>query len=294
MDSVMGTEYIGLPETPIRTTAQGRVTEIIEGHEFYGKYIKIRHNETYETLYAKLDHIYVVLNQTLAKGEIIGSIGNPQDLFGRIHYKVFKNGKSVSLILPTKLDSGRAQSISNMSSFVRRMKRKEDNLTQDFGLDINYFEKSFSSRLAFKKIAYDRSRVVFIKHSGDVIVKDSETLSTVQKRVILALKMAPMRHPNKRKVPSEVYDRWENPRVYKIWIDGELSLNSEMSKYQASDFAHSNWVVVGEATRKLEKHAFELWLQTEEYYNQAKQKSKEIESVWREETIKLLNQIGSI
>jgi len=295
IDSVMGTEYIGLPQTPIRTTAQGQVIEIVEGHEAFGKYIKIRHNETYETLYAKLDHIYVALNQTLVKGEIIGGIGYPEDLFGRIHYKVLKNGKSVRLSLPTKPDPRRAASFSNMSmTLMKHLDQNETEMTRTYGLDINYFEKNFSSGLGFKKIAYDRSRVVFTKHSGDVIVKDSEALSTVQKTAILALEMAPMRHPNKRKVPSEVYERWGNPRVYKIWIDGILTPNSEMSKYQASDFGHSSWVVVGEATRELNKHAFELWLQTDEYYNQAKQKSNELQKAWRKETTDLMKQIGSI
>ena len=226
----------------------------------------------------------------MSKGESIGVAGNQNDLFGRLHYKVIRNGKSVRVdLLP-----GPRPALGGPRTYNLFLKENEREELIQYGLDKNSFVKSFSNQFSFQKIAYDQTKVLFIKHDGQATIKNGQELNTDQKLAILSLRMAPFPFHVKRKVPAEVYERWENPRVYKIWIDGEHIASSEMNKYHPSDFAHSSWVVLGEESRKRELHAFELYLQTEDYYNQRKQETKAWQRTWQQNTTKLFNQIGDI
>ena len=89
---------IGAPGgTPILAEAEGTVT-IANGIESwgggYGYYIKVRHNDTYETLYAHCSSICVVAGQEVKQGEVIGYVGTTGNSTGNhLHFEVWQNGQ---------------------------------------------------------------------------------------------------------------------------------------------------------------------------------------------------------
>ena len=84
--------------------SDGVITEIVDnrsnlkgsvGNLSYGNYIKIRHNDEYQTLYAHLKSgISVKKNQQIKKGEIIGYMWDSGNAYGKhLHFEVWKNKK---------------------------------------------------------------------------------------------------------------------------------------------------------------------------------------------------------
>ncbi|GAB5523982.1 MAG: hypothetical protein Roseis2KO_18540 [Roseivirga sp.] len=276
-DSVIGTEFFSIPNTTVKATADGKVTDIVKGHEIYGTYIKIRHDDLHETMYAKLDEVIVTVGQSLSKGDVIGRIGKANEVFGRLHYKVLRDGKPVS---PGIYTSGASSMAPHMSPFPP----KDDKTA---------FNWKFPSGLAFKQIDLDREKVVFTKRSGAIVTKKATELSSDQKKALLSLQRRPFVMEARRPVPAEVYERWHNPKVYQIRIDGELTPSSEMTKYEPSDFAHCWWVVVGKSTKALKGHAFELSLYTKDYYEKQKKESRIRLDDWTAQTKKSLSAFQS-
>ena len=89
---------IGAPGgTPILAAADGTVTvanAIDSWGGGYGYHIKIRHNDTYETLYAHCSSIYVVAGQEVKQGEVIGYVGTTGNSTGNhLHFEVWQNGE---------------------------------------------------------------------------------------------------------------------------------------------------------------------------------------------------------
>lgn len=79
--------------TPVQATSDGTVVTA-EFNKFYGKYIVIKHDEQYQTLYAHLSKINVQAGQTIQKGDIIGAVGNTgPSPDPHLHYEVIKDGK---------------------------------------------------------------------------------------------------------------------------------------------------------------------------------------------------------
>lgn len=82
---------------PILAAADGTVT-IANGIDSwgggYGYYIKVRHNDTYETLYAHCSSICVVAGQEVKQGEVIGYVGTTGNSTGNhLHFEVWQNGQ---------------------------------------------------------------------------------------------------------------------------------------------------------------------------------------------------------
>ena len=97
IDYHSGTD-IGAPGgTPILAAADGTVT-IANGIDSwgggYGYYIKVHHNDTYETLYAHCSSICVVAGQEVKQGEVIGYVGTTGNSTGNhLHFEVWQNGQ---------------------------------------------------------------------------------------------------------------------------------------------------------------------------------------------------------
>lgn len=88
---------IGMPSgTPILAAADGTVTIANSTDSWggsYGYYIKIKHNDTFETLYAHCSKICVTYGQQVKKGQVIGYIGSTGRSTGNhLHFEVWKNG----------------------------------------------------------------------------------------------------------------------------------------------------------------------------------------------------------
>lgn len=84
--------------TPVPAGADG-VIQKIGRNGGYGKYIRIKHNNTYSTAYGHMDAFQPDLRvgSYVKKGETIGYVGNTGRSTGpHLHYEVIKNGKAVT------------------------------------------------------------------------------------------------------------------------------------------------------------------------------------------------------
>ena len=83
-----GQDLAGPPGTPIIATADGKV--VYAGRQSgYGNVIKIQHAFGYQTVYAHLRNIDVEYGQTVARGDVIGGMGNTGRSTGtHLHYEI--------------------------------------------------------------------------------------------------------------------------------------------------------------------------------------------------------------
>ncbi len=105
-----GTDFAAPNGTPILATASGTVTKssYTRGN---GKYVKIRHNSTYETQYLHMSRRKVKVGQYVKQGDVIGLVGNTGSSAGNhVCYRFWKNGKQVD---PFKEKLPAAKSISD-------------------------------------------------------------------------------------------------------------------------------------------------------------------------------------
>ena len=93
-----GVDFRASTGTPIPAAGAGRVVarSYNKGH---GNYIKIRHNGSYETLYAHMSRFAkgVVVGTTVKQGQTIGYVGSTGLSTGpHLHYEIIKDGKHVN------------------------------------------------------------------------------------------------------------------------------------------------------------------------------------------------------
>ena len=94
----MGVDFRAGHGTPIPSAGGGRVVE--RGtNAGYGNYIRVRHNATYETLYAHMSNFQhgIGVGATVRQGQIIGYVGATGLTTGpHLHYEIIKNGQRVN------------------------------------------------------------------------------------------------------------------------------------------------------------------------------------------------------
>lgn len=74
--------------------ARGGIVAAASDNREYGKYIILRHSDGFETVYAHLSEILVVLNERVASGMIIGKVGSTGMSTGpHLHFEIRRNGK---------------------------------------------------------------------------------------------------------------------------------------------------------------------------------------------------------
>ncbi len=84
--------------TPIPSAGAGRVVKRATDRG-YGNYIRIRHNGSYETLYAHMSRFAkgVGVGTTVKQGQIVGYVGSTGLSTGpHLHYEIIKDGKHVN------------------------------------------------------------------------------------------------------------------------------------------------------------------------------------------------------
>lgn len=82
--------------TEVLATAGGRVVEVLRQGSGMGNMVIIDHGNGLRTVYAHLSEIYVAINQKVARGRVIGRVGNSgASLTTALHYEVRKNGRAV-------------------------------------------------------------------------------------------------------------------------------------------------------------------------------------------------------
>ena len=93
-----GVDFRASTGTPIPAAGAGRV--VARGYNSgHGNYIKLRHNSSFETLYAHMSRFAkgVVVGATVKQGQTIGYVGSTGLSTGpHLHYEIIKDGKHVN------------------------------------------------------------------------------------------------------------------------------------------------------------------------------------------------------
>lgn len=125
-----GTDFAAPVGTPIMATANGTVTASTR-RGGNGKYVKIRHNATYETQYLHMSKRLVKVGQFVKQGDIIGRVGMTGNTGGpHVCYRFWKNGREVD---PFKQKLPEAKPISDSLKFkfleyIKPIKYQLDNI----------------------------------------------------------------------------------------------------------------------------------------------------------------------
>ncbi len=91
-----GTDMAGPLGTKIVATGDG-VVEFAGRQSGYGRLIKIRHKQGFETYYAHLNRIFVKKGQKVSRGDKIGAMGNSGRSTGvHLHYEIRIGGKPIN------------------------------------------------------------------------------------------------------------------------------------------------------------------------------------------------------
>ncbi|MFD2186497.1 peptidoglycan DD-metalloendopeptidase family protein [Aquimarina celericrescens] len=105
-----GTDFAAPIGTPILATADGIVTKS-ERRGGNGKYVKVRHNATYDTQYLHMSRQAVKVGQFVRQGDVIGYIGMTGNTSGpHVCYRFWKNGREVD---PFKQDLPASKPLSD-------------------------------------------------------------------------------------------------------------------------------------------------------------------------------------
>lgn len=125
-----GTDFAAPIGTPIMATANGTVIESTR-RGGNGKYVKIRHNDTYSTQYLHMSRQAVKKGQFVKQGDVIGYVGMTGNTGGpHVCYRFWKNGQQVD---PFKQKLPEAKPISDSLKikyleFIKPIKQRLDNI----------------------------------------------------------------------------------------------------------------------------------------------------------------------
>ncbi len=93
-----GTDIASAMGTSILAAADGTVISAT-WHNSYGYYVKIKHNDTYSTLYAHCSALLVSIGQTVKQGQVIAQVGSTGYSTGpHLHFEVIQNGVRVDAL----------------------------------------------------------------------------------------------------------------------------------------------------------------------------------------------------
>jgi len=92
----MGVDYAARVGTPVQATADGTVT--FRGRNgAAGRMVKIRHKNSYESMYLHLSRYAVKPKEKVRQGQVIGYVGNSGESTGpHLDYRIKKNGRYIN------------------------------------------------------------------------------------------------------------------------------------------------------------------------------------------------------
>ena len=292
----LGIDLSSKPGRGVIATAEGEVVKAETGDAHYGNYIRLKHGDEFETIYASLSKIFVAEGDQIALGQRIGTMGTSMNepdrpaLWHRVHYEVLKNGKHenpAKYIEFTKEDKliqrlyiGAASSVS---------------LAKTYELNSNHFIVEFdNTEYPFEKIAYDHETVLFFKRGeADPIERAVKSLSSKQWEAVRMFSMAPTK-PWANPPTEDIAKDWLNPKIYGIWIDNKRVDNSVMSQYSIDDFAHHSKSRLLKTAKNYGKHAFQLNLDTKAKHEQDLQRYELRQKIWDKRARIAFNRLGDI
>ena len=128
-----GTDFAAKVGTPIIATASGTVTASTR-RGGNGKYVKIKHNNTYSTQYLHMRRQAVKKGQYVKQGDVIGYVGMTGNTGGpHVCYRFWKNGRQVDP-LKEKLPAAKPMKKNIKPTFfeyIKPLKYQLDNLVTD-------------------------------------------------------------------------------------------------------------------------------------------------------------------
>ena len=130
-----GTDFAAANGTPIMATANGTVikSSYTRGN---GKYVKIRHNATYETQYLHMSRRKAKVGEFVKQGDVIGYVGNTGSSAGNhVCYRFWKNGKQVDPFRE-KLPEAKPISDSLKIKYLDHIKTVRQRLDNIFFLEV--------------------------------------------------------------------------------------------------------------------------------------------------------------
>ena len=93
-----GTDIAAPLGTPILAAADGVVVTAIWSNS-YGYYVKIKHDDTYSTLYAHCSALYVSPGESVKQGQVIADCGSTGYSTGpHLHFEAIQNGVKVDIL----------------------------------------------------------------------------------------------------------------------------------------------------------------------------------------------------
>lgn len=93
-----GLDIATLHGAPIQATAKGVIVKSARNN-FYGHYIKIDHENGYETLYGHMSKRLVEVGDIVERGSVIGKVGSTgRSTSSHIHYEVYESGRRINPI----------------------------------------------------------------------------------------------------------------------------------------------------------------------------------------------------
>lgn len=88
-----GTDIAAPGGTPILAAADGTVVVASYDADGYGFYVKLKHDDTYSTIYGHCSALLVSAGQTVEKGQIIAKVGSTGYSTGNhLHFEIIQNG----------------------------------------------------------------------------------------------------------------------------------------------------------------------------------------------------------
>lgn len=150
-----GVDFAAPSGTPIYAAGQG-VIEQIGRNGGYGKYVRIRHNSTYQTAYAHLKSFAKGMKRgvRVKQGQVIGYVGSTGRSTGpHLHYEVMVDNKQVNP-KKIKLPSGKSLKGADLEAF--QLARAEiDRLRADNLPDLLMVQRGCGGGIAISPAAAD-------------------------------------------------------------------------------------------------------------------------------------------
>lgn len=122
-----GTDFRARTGTPIFAAGDG-IVEFLGRNGAYGKYIRIRHNSSYETAYAHMSGYAANLNggDRVRQGEVIGYVGSTGRSTGpHLHFEILEHGNQINPLKIADFGPVKGLSGSALSRFMVRVSRIE-------------------------------------------------------------------------------------------------------------------------------------------------------------------------